>query len=166
LPITHIKALPTTLLQEPPLARSDFTFCHRLRVRYAEIDAQGIVFNAHYLTYFDVALTEYMRSIQYSFATGEKRENEDIHMVKALVEYRAPVYYDQEIDICARAAKIGRSSIQFLLEIHPAGEDRCLTSGEIVWVNTHQKTRKSAPVPEALTTALTALEGDRLILGQ
>ena len=147
------------------MARSDFTFCHRLRVRYAEIDAQGIVFNANYLIYFDVALTEYMRAIRFSFATGDKREDEDIHTVKALVEFREPVRYDQEIDICARAAKIGRSSIQFLLEIHPKDEDRCLTSGEIVWVNTHQQSRKSAPVPEALTAALTALEGDRLILG-
>lgn len=147
------------------MARSDFTFCHRLRVRYAEIDAQGIVFNANYLIYFDVALTEYVRAIKHTFPIGEKRRDEDMHTVKALVEYRAPIHYDQEIDVCVRAARIGRSSIKFLLEIHPAGEDNCLTTGEIVWVNTHQQSRKSAPVPQALIDALKSLEGDRMIVG-
>ena len=36
-------------------------FVHRLQVRYGECDPQGIVFNAHYVAYFDVALTELWR---------------------------------------------------------------------------------------------------------
>jgi acyl-CoA thioester hydrolase len=144
------------------MSRADFSFSHPLRVRYAEVDAQGIVFNAHYLTYFDVAITEYMRRLNFAFATGDERKDEDIHTVKTLVEYREAIHYDAEIDICVRAAGIGRSSITFLLEIHPRNKDRCLTNGEVVWVNTHQKTRKSAPVPAALKAALAGFEGDRL----
>ena len=33
--------------------RQDFRFSHRLRVRWVEVDMQKIVFNAHYLMYFD-----------------------------------------------------------------------------------------------------------------
>ena len=43
------------------MARQDFSFFHTLRVRWAEVDMQAIVFNGHYLTYFDVAFTEYWR---------------------------------------------------------------------------------------------------------
>ncbi|TXI95887.1 MAG: acyl-CoA thioesterase, partial [Aquabacterium sp.] len=40
---------------------ADFTFIHRLRVRWAEVDGQHVVFNGHYLTYLDVAITEFWR---------------------------------------------------------------------------------------------------------
>ena len=43
------------------MARADFRFSHSLRVRWAEVDKQDIVFNGHYLTYFDVGVTEYYR---------------------------------------------------------------------------------------------------------
>ena len=53
--------------------RVSFKFFYTLRVRYAEVDAQGIVFNAHYLTYFDCAITEYYRAIKYSYYTEVKK---------------------------------------------------------------------------------------------
>ncbi|HET9531211.1 MAG TPA: hotdog domain-containing protein, partial [Blastocatellia bacterium] len=43
--------------------KTDFRFHHKLRVRFAETDLQGIVFNGNYLTYYDVAWTEYFRAI-------------------------------------------------------------------------------------------------------
>ena len=46
------------------MKKKDFCFTHTFRVRYAEVDAQGIVFNAHYLTYFDCAITEYYRKLK------------------------------------------------------------------------------------------------------
>ncbi len=45
------------------MKRSDFRFLDRLRVRWAEIDAQQIVFNGHYLAYFDTAMAGYWRSL-------------------------------------------------------------------------------------------------------
>ena len=46
------------------MKKTNFFFTHVLRIRYAEVDAQGIVFNSHYLTYFDCAITEYYRKIK------------------------------------------------------------------------------------------------------
>ena len=46
------------------LSRDDFRFFHPLRVRWAEVDPQGIVFNGNYLTYADVAITEYFRALE------------------------------------------------------------------------------------------------------
>jgi acyl-CoA thioester hydrolase len=47
------------------MAKSDFKFFYPIRVRYAETDLQGIVFNAHYLTYFDTAIYEYLRDLPF-----------------------------------------------------------------------------------------------------
>lgn len=43
--------------------REEFWFHFPFRVRYSEVDAQAVVFNAHYLTYFDTAITEYFRAL-------------------------------------------------------------------------------------------------------
>ena len=74
----------------------------------------------------------------------------------------APIYFDQDIEVHARTARLGRSSATFLLEIHPAGDDRLLASGEVVWVNSDQATNKSAPLPAAFVEKILAKEGDRV----
>ena len=45
--------------------RDQFRFFHPFRVRYSEIDGQGVLFNAHYLTYYDTAITEFFRALGY-----------------------------------------------------------------------------------------------------
>ena len=52
------------------LKKSDFRFFHRLRVRWAEVDMQKIVFNAHYLMYFDTAIADYWRAIGLAYPEG------------------------------------------------------------------------------------------------
>jgi hypothetical protein len=49
------------------LTRDDFTFFHTLRVRWAEVDRQDVVFNGHYFLYFDVAVSEYWRAIGFNY---------------------------------------------------------------------------------------------------
>ncbi len=92
---------------EDPMSREQFWFFHPFRVRYSEIDGQGVVFNAHYLTYFDTTITEYFRALGYDQYADAKQTGEDYHVVKSLIEYKAPVRFDQEIDVCARVARIG-----------------------------------------------------------
>ena len=132
------------------MSRSDFNFYYSFRVRYSEVDAQGIVFNAHYLTYFDTAMTEYLRNIGYDYQSEVKRTNEDFHTVKTLVEYLNPIKFDDIIDVCIRVKKIGRSSLTFLLEIHPKEKNNILASGEVIWVNANQKTNKSVHLSDSL----------------
>ena len=92
------------------MSREQFNFHYSFRIRYSEVDAQGIVFNAHYLTFFDTAMTEYLRHINYDYVNEVKEKNEDFHTVKTLVEYKAPIYFDQIIDVCLKVKKIGNSS--------------------------------------------------------
>ena len=137
-------------------ARSDFTLAHRFRVRWAEVDLQGVVFNAHYLTYFDIAIGEYWRAI------GERRERElrEIYMrlyaVKATIQYHASAHYDEEIETCTRVTRFGRSSLTFAFGIWCGAEH--LISGEIVYVYADPETKQSAKLPDLLKDAILRYE--------
>ena len=140
------------------MSRNIFNFYYSFRVRYSEVDAQGIVFNAHYLTYFDTAMTEYLRHIKYDYVREVKERNEDFHTVKTLVEYKAPIYFDQIIDVCLKVKKIGTSSLTFYIEVHPNKEDNMRVSGEVIWVNTNQETHSSAPLSKNIIKKIELLE--------
>lgn len=144
------------------MPRSAFKFSFPFRVRYSEVDGQKIVFNAHYLTYFDTAITEYFRELPYDYIGQVNRIGEDFHTVKTLVEYQQPIYFDQDIDVLVRTSRMGRSSLTFEVQIHPKGEDDMLASGEVVWVNTDQTTHRSAAIPAELVDKLVAFEGEAL----
>ncbi|MBO1435965.1 thioesterase family protein [Meiothermus sp. CFH 77666] len=132
--------------------RCDFSFFHRLRVRWAEADPQGIVFNGHYLTYFDVGITEYWRALGIPYPSTVERYGVDLFVVKATVEYHAPARYDDELDIGVRVGRIGNSSMQFVLGIF-RGEAH-LISGEVIYVAADAQTRKPQTVPPALRELL------------
>ncbi|QOZ27047.1 thioesterase family protein [Bradyrhizobium sp. CCBAU 51753] len=137
--------------------REEFWFHFPFRVRYSEVDAQAVVFNAHYLTYFDTAITEYFRALGYDYLGEVARTGIDFHTVKTVVEYKAPIRFDEDIEVCVRVARIGRSSINLALAIFAKGSDDLRAIGEIIWVATDQKTHK----PVAVTDDLRALIASR-----
>lgn len=147
------------------MARSDYNFHHRFRIRYSEIDGQGILYNAHYLTFFDQGITEYLRALPYAYKDETERTGHDFHTVKTLVEYAKPVEFDEEIDVCVKAGRIGRSSIRFDFEMHGRDAEDFRASGEVVWVYTNQATHKTAPVAEDLVALIVGLEGEAVKAG-
>ena len=79
------------------MKKTDFKFLHTFRVRYAEVDAQGIVFNAHYLTYFDCVITEYYRKLKYNYTLEVKKNKKDFHVIKTILEYKYQTPYNSSI---------------------------------------------------------------------
>ncbi|NLS67399.1 acyl-CoA thioesterase [Bradyrhizobium brasilense] len=138
--------------------REEFWFHFPFRVRYSEVDAQAVVFNAHYLTYFDTAITEYFRALGYDYLSEVARTGIDFHTVKSVVEYKAPIRFDEDIEVCVRVAKIGRSSINLALAIFAKGSDDLRATGEIIWVATDQKTHQSVAVTEDLRALIASRE--------
>lgn len=136
--------------------RSDFCFFHGLRVRYSEIDAQAVVYNSHYVTYFDIAITELMRATHFEYSPeAAKGTGKDFYTVKVTVEYLASAYYDDLLEIGVRPGRIGRSSIAWQLAIFRQGEaGACLAKGEVIWVYTHMASNKSTALPESLVGEL------------
>jgi acyl-CoA thioester hydrolase len=139
------------------MPREQFVFCHRLRVRWAEVDRQGIVFNGNYFLYFDVAITEYWRSIGIDYPDGFVKEfGSDMYAAKATAEYHGSAEFDDFLDIYGRTARLGRSSMQFLLEIWRG--DTHLVSGELIYVNADPAAKKSVPLPLPLREKIIAYE--------
>jgi len=128
------------------VAFADYRLRIPLRVRWAEADMQGVVFNAHYLTYCDVAVTEYWRAIGLKYPQELVDAGSDTFVRKATVEYFAGAHYDDELFICARTAQLGRSSLRFVLELFRQNDvERALIAAELVYVNADPKTKKSVP---------------------
>ena len=134
----------------------DFRFRHRLRVRWAEVDKQDIVFNGHYLTYFDVAITEYWRALGVPYPAIIERWGSDLFVVKAGIEYHAPAHYDDELEVGVRTARIGNSSMRFEIGIFRGDEH--LIAGEVIYVNADPVSRKSLPVPAQLRALIERFE--------
>jgi acyl-CoA thioester hydrolase len=130
------------------MQREAFSFFYALRVRYAEVDAQGVVFNAHYLTYFDTAITEFFRNAGYSYADFFTAKGLDFHLIKATVEYLRPIGFDTLLEIGVRVARIGTSSVTFDLGVFAKDQTEPRATGEIVWVCAKPGTHKSHPLPD------------------
>ncbi|WP_423708134.1 acyl-CoA thioesterase [Undibacterium sp. WLX3042] len=138
------------------MARSDFAFFHTLRVRWSEVDMQAIVFNGHYLTYFDVAFTEYWRTTGLPSAITQAKEGKELFARKASIEYLASARFDDVLDIGVRCQAIGRSSVQFVIEIF-RGEEH-LISGELTYVYADTTLRKGAALPADWRAIITSFE--------
>lgn len=128
------------------MARADFRFCYRLRVRWGEVDPQGIVFNARYLDYADIALTEYWREARAAGIFGEERL--ETHAARAEIDYRKPILADEEIDLLARTARTGRTSFVLLVEIHGAGADDLRADIAVTSVNVDLSDHRPRPLPD------------------
>jgi YbgC/YbaW family acyl-CoA thioester hydrolase len=138
---------------------SQFRFLDRLRVRWAEIDAQKIVFNGHYLMYFDTAVAGYWRALALPYAASMEYLNGDLFVRKATVEYHGSAVYDDQLEVGMRCARIGNSSILF--EGAVFRQDDLLVSGELVYVFADPRSQTSRPVPQELRDVLQGFEAGK-----
>ena len=139
------------------IARNGFSFFHPLTVQYAELDGQAIVFYGNYLTYFDIAINEYIRAAGLDYAAWVACTGLDFNVVKATVEYRTPLHLDDVLSIGVQLARIGRSSLTWQLAIFPGEEPELLAEGELIWVCADQASFSSRPVPADIRSQLLAL---------
>lgn len=129
------------------MPRDDFACTHRLRVRWAEVDMQRIVFNGHYLTYIDAAVADYWRAIGLPYPEGYvERYGSDLFLRKATVEYLGSARYDDSLEVLCRTAKLGRSSMTFLFEIWRDAD--LLVTAQLVYVNADPHSKQAAPLPQ------------------
>lgn len=138
------------------MKRQDFRFFHRLRVRWAEVDMQKIVFNGHYLMYFDTAIADYWRALAIPYEETMQAWGGDLYVKKASVEYHASARYDDMLDIGLQCSRIGNSSIVFTAGIFNA--DQLLITGELIYVYANPATQTSQTVPSALRQLLQDFE--------
>ncbi len=136
--------------------RASFRFFHRLRVRWAEVDLQKIVFNPHYLMYVDTALADYWRALALPYEQSLRAMGGDLFVRKSTLEFHASAVYDDVLDVGLRCARIGNSSLQLVSGIF-RGEE-LLVGAELVYVFADPVAKVSLPVPQVLRDLLTNFE--------
>lgn len=147
--------------------KSDYRCFHRLRVRWAEVDMQKIVFNAHYLMYFDTAMADYWRALVLPYEAAMQQLGGDVFLKKASVEYHASARYDDLLDVGLRCARVGTSSMVFEGAIFWG--DTLVVTAELVYVYANPVAQLPQPVPDALKAIFSDFEAGRpvtqLLLG-
>lgn len=141
------------------MAYTDFRLRMPLRVRWAETDLQGVVFNGHYLTYCDVCVTEYWRAIGMTYPASFLEIGSDLFVRKTTIEFHAPARFDDELEICGRTARLGTTSLAFRVAMfrrHQTGQP--LVESEVLYVNTEPSTRSPRPLPQRLRDCVCAFE--------
>ncbi len=106
---------------EPPTDTSAYDFSHRIRVRFAETDAMGIVHHSRYLPYLEEARVEYLRHIGHPYSEI-RAEGVDIAVLEAGVQYRQPLRFDDVVDVHVAMGPVTRATFQmvYLLTVEGA----------------------------------------------
>ncbi len=153
------------------MAKTDFAFRYSFRVRFSESDAQGIVFNARYLDYADIAITEYWRVL--NIKSTDPKEQVDTHVKKATVLWHAPVMPDELIEVMARTIHISRTSFTQMVEIHGVTDDdsdSLRAEIELVYVRIDTQTHRPIDLPAWLGETFSAFDAQapqaRAIMGE
>lgn len=107
----------------PSTNPSDYGFCCRIRPRFAETDAMGIIHHANYLLYFEQGRVEYLRSVGFPY-TAIRDDGIDFAVIEAFVSYRRPLQFDDPVDLYVATAAATRTSLQMAYLATVEGEVR------------------------------------------
>jgi len=131
-------------------------FRHRFRVRYAECDAQSVVFNAHYFAYFDLALTELFRAVFGGYESMLERQV-DLVVGEASARFLAPARFDDELEVAVSVTRLGTTGVTTRYELQRDGQ--LLVEGTLRHVVVNLGTHAKAPIPNWMREGLEAFAG-------
>lgn len=130
-------------------------FTHTIRVRYVEVDAQGVVFNAHYLTYCDDAMTRFFAALGYdpkeTFTEGGAF---DVMLVKSVLEWKGSAGFEDELAIEVRPSRLGGSSFDITFTMRVGDREVCVVV--ITYVSVVPGEHRSCPIPDEVRGQLEA----------
>ena len=137
--VVVIRVDPDRVVAEP--------FVHRLRVRYAECDAQGIVFNANYLAYIDHSITELWRAVFGGYGQMVA-QGVDVVVAESRLRFASPARFDEEIDIAVTVARFGTTSMNTRHVLTGASDQTLVLDGAMRYVWVDVADGHTTPVPE------------------
>jgi acyl-CoA thioester hydrolase len=116
---------------QPSRDPHDYDFVHRLRARFAETDAMGVIHHAAYLPYLEEARVEYLRAIGHPYDSVRNGEGDvegaggrDFAVLEVAVHYRKPLHFDDEVDVALRIGAVTRTTFQVAYLVSAGGEAR------------------------------------------
>ena len=91
---------------------ADYRYVHRVRTRFAETDAMGIIHHAAYLPYLEEARVAYLRTLGHPY-DEVRGDGLDIAVLEVAVQYRRPLHFDDEVDVHLWAGAVTHTTFQF-----------------------------------------------------
>jgi acyl-CoA thioester hydrolase len=113
---------PSTTNHLPFIAES------RLRVRFAETDAQGVAYHANYIVWFEVGRGDYCREVGYPYSQIE-RDGYGFMVTELGITYRSPSRYDDELLLRTWIEKVGRASCIFGYQLYNETTNKLCVEG-------------------------------------
>jgi acyl-CoA thioester hydrolase len=139
---------------------SGFTHCHKIRVRYAETDAMGVVYYANYLTYFEVARVEYLRAAGIRYRSLED-DNMVAAVVAAHVNYHAPAKFDDELSLWTRCVSMGKVRFRIEYEVQREADGALVASGHTEHALLARQTLRPVRIPDWVRAGIEQFEASR-----
>ncbi|MDX1587665.1 MAG: thioesterase family protein [Oleiphilaceae bacterium] len=130
-------------------------FQYRLRVRYAECDAQGVVFNARYADYVDLAINEYIRTLFGDYQRLLERDL-DVQVVSMNLNWQAPARFDDVLCVDVLPGRIGNSAFGVSLRFHDYAAGHAIADASVTYVMVVPSRGGKTPIPGDLREKLAA----------
>jgi acyl-CoA thioester hydrolase len=137
---------------------SEFRFFHPIEVRYGDLDPQGHLNNAKYLTYFETGRIYYFVELGL-FQPGQSFMDIGVIMAEASVTFLAPVHYGMPVKVGVHTSKIGNKSLTVEQNIVHAETGEVLASGYVILVAFDYHTNQTIPIPDVMRKTIAKYEG-------
>lgn len=135
----------------------NFKFYFPITVRYGDLDPQGHVNNACYLTYFQEGRIAYIQHL--GLWDGHSFLDIGIILADSHITFKQPVLFGQPVEVGVRVARLGNKSLTMEYCLKDADTDQELATGSSVLVTFDYSRRSSIPVPEDWRQTILAFEG-------
>ena len=137
---------------------SEIKFFHPIEVRYGDLDPQGHLNNAKFLTFFEQARVQYF--IHLGMFTGDQsfKDLSEI-LAEVRVTFLAPVQFDMPIKVGARVSKLGNKSMMMEQNIINTETEDVLATAEIIMVAYDYHAEKTIRIPDEWRKTIKEFEG-------
>ncbi len=136
---------------------TDFRYHHLIEVRYGDLDPQGHVNNARYLTYMEQARVGYL--LHLGLWDGQSFLDIGIIIAEARVTFRRPIHLGQQVRVGVRVSRLGNKSFPIQYRLEDAATGDLLAEGETIQVCYDYHSGRTVPIPEAWRQTIAAFEG-------
>lgn len=136
----------------------DWPVTYTRKIRFSDSDAQGIVFNGNYLTYFDDTITDFFDAMGVPWAEFLERGYEMV-LGRVEIDFRSPARLSDTLITGARVGRVGNTSVTFELRTWEADSGRTVVEGREIHVFLDHDTFEKTPVPDFFIEAVERLQG-------
>jgi len=134
-----------------------YNFYQPIQIRYNDIDAQGHVNNAKYVTYIEFARFRYITEV--GLWDGDSFMDLGLIVADAHVSYLAPIKLGQIIKVGVRVSRIGNKSLTFVYHIEDSNSEQIMATAETVMVSFDYKTQSTTAVSKKWRELISKFEG-------